>query len=40
MLVVPKLDRLGRDVQDVLATIDTLAARHIHIRSLDLDAPT
>jgi putative DNA-invertase from lambdoid prophage Rac len=37
VLVVLKLDRLGRDVQDVLATIDVLAARSIHVRSLDLD---
>lgn len=37
MLVVLKLDRLGRDVQDVLATIESLAARSIHVRSLDLD---
>lgn len=37
VLVVLKLDRLGRDVQDVLATIETLAARKIHVRTLDLD---
>ena len=37
VLVVLKLDRLGRDVQDVLATIENLAARGIHVRSLDLD---
>ncbi|MCY1300094.1 recombinase family protein [Pseudomonas jinjuensis] len=37
MLVVLKLDRLGRDVQDVLATIEALSARSIHVRSLDLD---
>ena len=37
VLVVLKLDRLGRDVQDVLATSEVLAARAIHVRSLDLD---
>lgn len=37
VLVVLKLDRLGRDVQDVLATIEVLASRSIHVRSLDLD---
>ena len=37
VLVVLKLDRLGRDVQDVLATIEELAVRKIHVRSLDLD---
>lgn len=36
-LVVLKLDRLGRDVQDVLATVEHLAARSIQVRSLDLD---
>ncbi|APE99919.1 MULTISPECIES: recombinase family protein [Pseudomonas] len=36
-LVVLKLDRLGRDVQDVLATIEVLAARNIHVKSLDLE---
>ena len=36
-LVVLKLDRLGRDVQDVLATVERLAAEGIHVRSLDLD---
>lgn len=36
-LVVLKLDRLGRDVQDVLSTIEVLASRHIHVKSLDLD---
>ncbi|MBD2838290.1 recombinase family protein [Pseudomonas sp. JM0905a] len=36
-LVVLKLDRLGRDVQDVLATIEMLASRSIHVKSLDLD---
>lgn len=37
VLVVLKLDRLGRDVQDVLATIEAMAARKVHVRSLDLD---
>jgi putative DNA-invertase from lambdoid prophage Rac len=37
MLIVLKLDRLGRDVQDVLSTIEALAARSIHVRSMDLD---
>ncbi|MHC8399021.1 recombinase family protein [Pseudomonas sp. MDT1-17] len=36
-LVVLKLDRLGRDVQDVLATVEKLAAVGVHVRSLDLD---
>ncbi|MEV2123049.1 recombinase family protein [Pseudomonas aeruginosa] len=36
-LIVLKLDRLGRDVQDVLRTIDELSQRQIHVRSLDLD---
>lgn len=36
-LVVLKLDRLGRDVQDVLATVEKLAKDGIHVRSLDLD---
>lgn len=36
-LIVLKLDRLGRDVQDVLATVERLAAEGIHVRSLDLD---
>lgn len=36
-LVVLKLDRLGRDVQDVLKTIETLAERKVHVHSLDLD---
>lgn len=36
-LVVLKLDRLGRDVQDVLATVEKLASDGIHVRSLDLD---
>ena len=36
-LVVLKLDRLGRDVQDILATIEALAGRNIHVKSLDLD---
>lgn len=37
VLVVLKLDRLGRDVQDVLATIEVLSSRSIHVKSLDLD---
>lgn len=28
---------IGRDIQDVLTTIEVLAARSIHVRSLDLD---
>lgn len=36
-LIVLKLDRLGRDVQDVLKTIEVLADKKIHVRSLDLD---
>ena len=36
-LVVLKLDRLGRDVQDVLSTIEELARRKIHVRSMDLE---
>lgn len=36
-LIVLKLDRLGRDVQDVLSTIEVLASRQIHVKSLDLD---
>ncbi len=36
-LVVLKLDRLGRDVQDVLKTIETLAQRKVKVHSLDLD---
>lgn len=36
-LVVLKLDRLGRDVQDVLTTIEALANRGIHVKSLDLE---
>lgn len=36
-LVVLKLDRLGRDVQDVLATVSHLATVGIHVRSMDLD---
>jgi putative DNA-invertase from lambdoid prophage Rac len=35
--LVLKLDRLGRDVQDVLATVERLAVDGIHVRSLDLD---
>lgn len=37
VLIVLKLDRLGRDVQDVLSTIEALSARSIHVHSLDLD---
>jgi putative DNA-invertase from lambdoid prophage Rac len=36
-LVVLKLDRLGRDVQDVLSTIEVLASRQLHVLSMDLD---
>ena len=36
MLVVAKLDRLGRDAQDVSATIKMLAARHIEVIVLQL----
>jgi putative DNA-invertase from lambdoid prophage Rac len=36
-LVVLKLDRLGRDVQDVLATVERLGKDGIHVISLDLD---
>lgn len=36
-LVVLKLDRLGRDVQDVLATVKVLADRKIHVKSVDLE---
>ncbi|MBW3166318.1 recombinase family protein [Ferrimonas balearica] len=35
-LVVLKVDRLGRDVSDVLNTIKTLATKGIAVRSLDL----
>ena len=35
-LVVSKLDRLGRDAQDVGATIKALAARHIEVIVLQL----
>lgn len=35
-LVVTKLDRLGRDAQDVLATIKALEARHIEVIVLQL----
>lgn len=35
-LVVTKLDRLGRDAQDVGATIKALAARHIEVIVLQL----
>lgn len=37
VLVVLKLDRLGRDVQDVLATIEVLRGKGIQVHSLDLD---
>lgn len=37
VLVVLKLDRLGRDVQDILATIEAFSAREIQVRSMDLD---
>lgn len=36
-LVVLKLDRLGRDVQDVLATVERLGKEGVHVVSLDLD---
>jgi putative DNA-invertase from lambdoid prophage Rac len=36
-LIVLKLDRLGRDVIDVLSTIDTLRDSGIHVLSLDLE---
>jgi len=36
-LLVLKLDRLGRDVQDVLSTVEHLAQKQIHVKSLDLD---
>lgn len=36
-LVVLKLDRLGRDVRDVLTTIESLASRGVQVRSMDLD---
>lgn len=35
-LIVLKLDRLGRDTIDVLQTVDTLTARGIKVRALDL----
>ncbi|HFJ9908270.1 recombinase family protein [Pseudomonas aeruginosa] len=37
VLIVLKLDRLGRDVQDVLTTIEAFASRGIQVRSMDLD---
>lgn len=37
VLVVLKLDRLGRDVQDVLKTIEHMQQRGIKVHSLDLD---
>lgn len=36
-LIVLKLDRLGRDMIDVLSTIDMLRAKGIIVKSLDLD---
>lgn len=36
-LLVLKLDRLGRDVQDVLSTVTHFSERGIHVKSLDLD---
>jgi len=36
-LVVLKLDRLGRDMIDVLNTVDMLRAKGIIVKSLDLD---
>lgn len=36
-LVVLKLDRLGRDMIDVLSTVDMLRAKGIVVKSLDLD---
>ena len=36
VLVVAKLDRLGRDAQDVNATIKVLAKRHIEVIILQL----
>lgn len=36
-LVVLKLDRLGRDMIDVLSTVDMLRAKDIVVKSLDLD---
>lgn len=36
-LVVLKLDRLGRDMIDVLSTVDMLRAKGIIVKSLDLD---
>lgn len=36
-LIVLKLDRLGRDMIDVLSTIDMLRAKGIVVKSLDLD---
>lgn len=35
-LVVSKLDRLGRDAPDVLATIKSLAALHVEVTVLQL----
>ncbi|HBW1478272.1 TPA: recombinase family protein [Klebsiella pneumoniae] len=36
-LVVLKLDRLGRDMIDILSTVDMLRAKGIMVKSLDLD---
>ncbi len=36
-LIVLKLDRLGRDMIDVLSTVDMLRAKGIIVKSLDLD---
>lgn len=36
-LIVSKLDRLGRDMIDVLSTVDMLRAKGIIVKSLDLD---
>ncbi|WP_214240930.1 recombinase family protein [Raoultella ornithinolytica] len=36
-LVVLKLDRLGRDMIDVLSTVDLLRSKGIIVKSLDLD---
>jgi len=37
VLLVLKLDRLGRDVQDILATVAFFCERGIRVKSLDLD---
>ena len=36
MLVVTKMDRLGRNARDVMATIDRLGEMSVRVRSLDL----